>query len=87
MEIIWSIEGCQLQKNEDIISLDISSKYNYYQSHSFKKFRCARNENIIYNILKFCNTFCNTLKVLQYILQYLENLQYFESLQYYCNTL
>ena len=32
MKIIWSIKNCQLQRNEDILNLDIYYKHNYYQS-------------------------------------------------------
>ena len=32
MEIIWSIEDYQLQKNEDILNLKNKFKYNYNQS-------------------------------------------------------
>ena len=57
METIWSIKDCQLQRNEDILNLDIWCKNNHYQSkfskewHSLKKVSAARNISIIFAIL------------------------------------
>ena len=88
MEIIWSIKDCQLQRNEDILNLDIWCKNNHYQSklikewHSLKKISAAQNITIIFAILwNFSKPFAILLKFYNTFWNIFEILQYF--LQYF----
>ena len=71
MEIIWSIKDCQLQRNEDILNLDMQCKNDYYQSKFSKK------ANNFCDTLKFCNTFAIILKCCNNFYNSWKNLQYF----------